>query len=71
MIYQHLSHYGRYQVSALIKAGKNRGEIAVILDRVNFTISREISRNAGRSSYRPKQANLLAENGFHESRNAI
>ena len=70
MTYQHLSHYERYQISALMKAGKNRSEIVVILGRHKSTISRESARNAGLRGYRPRQTSLLTEDRSHGSRNA-
>lgn len=46
----------RYQIYALKKAGHKQREIAQVLKRSASTISRELARNCGRRSYRPKQA---------------
>lgn len=61
MSYKQLTHEERYQISALLKAGHNQTEIAMILERHKSTISREISRNTGLRGYRPKQAQRLTE----------
>ena len=46
----------RYQIYALKKAGHSQSEIAIVLERSASTISRELVRNCGGRSYRPKQA---------------
>ncbi|NIP25341.1 MAG: IS30 family transposase [Phycisphaerae bacterium] len=61
MRYKQLTQEERYQISALLKAGLNQSEIAMILERHKSTISREISRNTGLRGYRPKQAQHRAE----------
>ena len=61
MKYTQLTQAERYQIYALLKAGHNRTDIAMILDRHKSTISREIRRNTGLKGYRPKQAQRLTE----------
>lgn len=61
MRYKQLTQEERYQISALLKAGLNQTEIAMILGRHKSTISREIRRNKGLRGYRPKQAQRLTE----------
>jgi IS30 family transposase len=70
MTYQHLSHYERYQIAALMKAGQNQTQIAAILDRHKPTVSREIHRNTGLRGYRPRQSSQLAGARSQGSRNA-
>jgi len=59
MRYTQLTQEERYQISALLKAGQDQTEIAMILGRHKSTISREIKRNTGLRGYRPKQAQRL------------
>jgi len=59
MKYTQLTQEERYQISALLKAGHDQTEIAMILERHKSTISREIGRNTGLRGYRPKQAQRL------------
>jgi transposase, IS30 family len=54
--YYQLTETQRYQIEALMKAGKTQKEIADILGVSPATISRELKRNKGGSGYRPKQA---------------
>jgi len=61
MIYTQLTQEERYQIYALLKAGLNQTEIAMILNRHKSTISREIRRNTGLRGYRPQQAQRLME----------
>jgi len=61
MNYTHLTQEERYQIYALKKAGLKQNEIANVLERSPSAISRELSRNRGGRSYRPKQAQSLAE----------
>ncbi len=61
MRYTQLTQEERYQIYALLKAGLNQTEIAMILERHKSTISREISRNTGLRGYRPNQAQRLAQ----------
>ncbi|RFC35379.1 MAG: Helix-turn-helix domain-containing protein [Candidatus Nitrotoga sp. SPKER] len=60
MNYTHLTREERYQIYALKKAGHKQYEIAQVLKRSDSTISRELTRNCGRRSYRPKQAHSMA-----------
>ena len=59
--YTQLTGEERYQIDALMKAGHNQSEIAVIMGRDKSTISRELRRNRGLRGYRPKQAQQLAD----------
>ena len=56
MRYTQLTREQRYQIQALMKAGKNQTEIAEIVGVHKSTISRELRRNTGLRSYRPEQA---------------
>jgi len=58
--YTQLTHEQRYQIQALMKAGLNQSEIAVIVGVHKSTISRKLSRNHGLRGYRPKQAHRFA-----------
>jgi IS30 family transposase len=58
--YTQLTQEQRYQIQALMKAGVNQKEIAVIVGVHKSTISRELSRNHGLRGYRPKQAHRFA-----------
>ena len=55
-----LTQEERYRISALMKAGLNPSEIAVVLRRHKSTVSRELARNRGLCGYRPKQSHQLA-----------
>jgi IS30 family transposase len=70
MSYKHLSQTERYQIHALLKAKLTHSQISKILGRHKSTVSREISRNAGRRGYRPRQAELLCQQKALASRNA-
>ena len=61
MKYKQLTQEERYQISALLKAGHDQSEIAMILNRDKSTISRELQRNTGLRGYRPMQAQRLAD----------
>lgn len=61
MKYKQLTQEERYQISALLKAGHDQSEIAMILNRHKSTISRELERNSGLRGYRPIQAQRLAD----------
>ena len=61
MSYNQITQEERYQIYALLKAGNNQTEIAMILNRHKSTISREIRRNTGLRGYRPQQAQRLAD----------
>lgn len=70
MSYKHLSQTERYQIHALLKAKLTHSQISKILGRHKSTVGREISRNAGRRGYRPRQAELLCQQKALCSRNA-
>lgn len=56
MRYTQLTREERYQIYILKKTGHKQQEIAQMLQRDKSTISRELRRNKGFRSYRPKQA---------------
>ena len=60
MNYTHLTREERYQIYALKKAGHKQSEIAIVLERSASTICRELARNCGQRSYRPRQAHRMA-----------
>jgi len=60
--YKQLNQAQRYQIEILKKAGKNQKEIAALLGVSESTISRELTRNQGKKGYRPKQAQIKADN---------
>jgi len=70
MKYKHLSQVKRYQIYALMKAGHDQTQIALLLDRHKPTISVELSRNLGLKGYRPNQACELTANRSEQIRNA-
>jgi len=70
MNYTHLTRHERYQIYILSRAGHKQNEIAQLLCRHPSTISRELSRNRGLRSYRPRQAQRLSEARSGNSRNA-
>lgn len=53
----------------VIEGGSSLSAIAIILCRYRSTIYREISRNSGLRSYRPKQADRLSNQRAERSRN--
>jgi transposase, IS30 family len=57
--YTQLTREQRYQIYALKKADHNQAEMASIIGVHKSTISRELSRNCGQRSYRPRQAQEL------------
>jgi len=59
--YTQLTREQRHEIYALMKAGHNQPEIAMLVGCNKSTISRELSRNRGLRGYRPKQAHQLAE----------
>ena len=61
MNYHQLTENERYQIYALLKAGRSQKEIAEILCRSPSTISRELKRNRGMRGYRPLQAQQLSD----------
>jgi transposase, IS30 family len=60
MSYTQLTREQRYQIYALMKAGHNQSQIAVVVGCHKSTISRELRRNRGQKGYRPYQADELA-----------
>jgi IS30 family transposase len=60
MNYKQLAREQRYQIHALMKAGQNQSQIAVVVGCHKSTISRELQRNRGLKGYRPFQADELA-----------
>ena len=58
--YTQLTQEQRYQISALLKMGHNRTEIAAVIGAHKSTVSRELGRNRGQRGYRPKQAQQMA-----------
>jgi transposase, IS30 family len=60
MSYTQLTREQRYQIYALMKAGHNQFQIAVVVGCHKSTISRELRRNRGLKGYRPYQADELA-----------
>jgi len=70
MKYKHLSQAKRYQIYALMKAGLDQTQIALLLNRHKSTISRELNRNTGSRGYRPKQACEFSTERTQNSRNA-
>jgi IS30 family transposase len=60
MNYTQLTREQRYQIYALMKAGHNQSQIAVVVGCHKSTISRELRRNCGEKGYRPHQADELA-----------
>src|SRR6266852_3541083 len=60
MNYTQLTREQRYQIWALMKAGQNQSQIAVVVGCHKSTISRELRRNSGQKGYRPYQADELA-----------
>ena len=55
----------------LKKAGKNQKEIAELLGVSGSTISRELTRNHGKKGYRPKQAQIKADNRKKQAAKAL
>jgi IS30 family transposase len=60
--YKQLSQEQRYQIEILKEAGKNEKEIAELLGVSPGTVCRELKRNKGKKGYRPKQAQIKADN---------
>jgi transposase, IS30 family len=58
--YRQLTEEDRIEIYAMKQAGKNQNEIALHLAVHPSTISRELTRNTGLRSYRPKQAHQNA-----------
>ena len=60
MNYKQLAREQRYQIYALMKAGQNQSQIALVVGCHKSTISRELRRNRGQKGYRPYQADEMA-----------
>jgi len=60
MAYTQLTQEQRYQIHALLKMEHSQTEIAETLGVHKSTVSRELKRNCGKRSYRPKQAHQFA-----------
>jgi IS30 family transposase len=71
MNYTQLTREQRYQISALLKMGHNRTEIAGVIGTHKSTVSRELGRNKGLRGYRPKQADHLAQSRRNHTRKRI
>jgi IS30 family transposase len=71
MNYTQLTREQRYRISALLKMGHNRTEIAAVIGKHKSTISRELNRNKGQRGYRPKQAHRKALSRRNHSRKRI
>jgi IS30 family transposase len=69
--YKQLNQAQRYQIEILKKAGKNQKEMAVLLGVSESTISRELKRNQGKKGYRPKQAQIKADNRKKQAAKAL
>ncbi len=60
-LYKQLTQEQRYHISALLKAGVSKSQIALEVDCDSSTIYRELKRNTGKRGYRPKQAQTFAD----------
>ena len=60
MSYTHLSQNERYQIHTMLDLWPV-AEIATRLGRHESTIRRELARNRGERGYRPRQAQMLAD----------
>jgi transposase, IS30 family len=67
MSYTQLTEGTRYQIYALLKAGQNRTQIAMIIGCHKSTVSRELTRNHGKKGYRAGQAQALAQQRQRQS----
>jgi IS30 family transposase len=67
MSYTQLTEGTRYQIYALLKAGQNYSQIAMIIGCHKSTVAREITRNHGKKGYRPSQAQGLAQRRQRQS----
>jgi IS30 family transposase len=70
MNYKHFRQIERSQIVYLMKAQRSITQIASLVGRHKFTISRKLSLNASSCGYRPKQASELAIERAEQSRNA-
>ena len=69
MSYTHLSQNERYSIYTMLDLWPV-AEIATRLGRHESTIRRELARNRGERGYRPRQAQMLADERSIGSRNA-
>ena len=69
--YRQLTDEDRIEIYAMKQAGKKQNEIAAALGVSPSTISRELTRNAGLRSYRPKQAHQKALHRRFTARKAV
>jgi len=67
MSYRQLTKETRYQISALLKAGQNQTQIAMIIGCHKSTISREVRRNQTQTGYWPGHAQALARRHRRQS----
>ena len=67
MRYRQLTREQRYQIYALMKAGHNQTQIALLMACHKSTISRELRRNRGHKGYQPLQAQNLARSRRSQS----
>jgi IS30 family transposase len=70
-VYTQLTQERRYQIYAFLKAGFSQPAIAKEIGVHKSTVSREIRRNQGKKSYRPKQAHHLAANRRKQARKHV
>lgn len=66
MGYTHLTEEERYQIDDCLRDGFLPSDIAEKLNRSKSTLSRELKRNRGKKGWRPRQANLIAEERLSE-----
>jgi IS30 family transposase len=69
--YTQLTQEQRYQISALLKMGHNRTEIAAVVGTHKSTVCRELRRNHGQRGYRPKQAHHMASSRRNKAKPRI
>ena len=69
--YRQLTQEQRYQISALLKMGHNRTEIAAVVGTHKSTVCRELRRNHGQRGYRPKQAHQMASSRRNKAKPRI
>ena len=61
MNYKHLTEEERYQIDDLKREGLSQNKIAKQMGRSASTLSRELNRNMGERGWRPRQAQLKAQ----------
>jgi IS30 family transposase len=69
--YQQLTEDERIEIYAMRQEGKTIPKIAEALGRNRASINREITRNSGQRSYRPKQAHRKAQERRTSKRKAV